>query len=69
MVDKGTLDLCLRGVGFPAERKELVDGTFARGCPSEALIALLDLPERSYRSEDDVLCALGDTAYCGRLDR
>jgi hypothetical protein len=64
MVDKGTLDQCQHGTGFPARRKELVDRASANRCPSEALIALVDLPERVYLSEDDVLCQLGDTAYC-----
>ena len=64
MVDKGTLDQCRQGTSFPAHRKELVDRASANRCPSEALIALVDLPERIYLSEDDVLCQLGDAAFC-----
>ena len=68
MVDKGTLDQCLQRTSFPAHKRVLVKSTSGSGCPSEVIIPLLDLPERTYLSENDVLCQLGDTAYCSRVD-
>ena len=64
MVDQGTLEQCVRGTNFPAQKDAFVKGASGNGCPSEAIIALLQLPERAYGSERDVLCQLGDTAYC-----
>ena len=64
MVDQGTLSRCLRGTSYPVHKDVFVRGAAGNACPSEAIIALLELPERDYASERDVLCQLGDTAYC-----
>ena len=64
MVDQGTLDRCLRGISFPAHKGAFVKGASGNGCPSEAIIALVELPERTYGSERDLLCQLGDSGYC-----
>jgi hypothetical protein len=64
MVDKGILDLCVRKVAFPADVRRISSAASGAGCPGDVVIALLDLPERAYRSADDLLCALGDPAYC-----
>jgi hypothetical protein len=68
MVDKGTLDRCLQGTSYPAHRNQLIDRASANRCPGEVLIALVDLPEGTYPSEDDVLCRLGNPAFCGRSE-
>jgi len=64
MVDKGTLEFCVRDVAFPAGKRSISVAASGGGCPGDAVIALLDLPERVYTSTDDLLCALGDPAYC-----
>ncbi len=64
MVDRGILELCVREVAFPADRRRVCFVASGGGCPGDVVIALLDLPERIYVSTDDLLCALGDAAYC-----
>lgn len=64
MVSQGILSFCARNVVFPASKRTIVYTASECACPGDVLIALLDLPDRTYLSEDDLLCALGDPAYC-----
>ena len=64
MVDCGTLQFCVREIAFPADKRLICVAASAGGCPGDAVIALLDLPERAYASAGDLLCALGDPVYC-----
>lgn len=64
MVDKSTLDECLRGISFPASKDEVAECAGGNSCPSEVLSELRDMHVTSYRSEDDVLCNLGNITYC-----
>jgi len=64
MVEKSTLDGCLKDIGFPADRDELVECASGNSCPSDVIGQLRDMPSMSYHSTDDVLCRLGDISYC-----
>jgi hypothetical protein len=64
MVDVGILQFCVHEVAFPADKRRVTLAAAKSGCPGDVVIALLDLPEGSYLSEDDLLCRLGDPAYC-----
>ncbi len=64
MVDKGTLDQCLRDVTFPAGRDEIVECVAGNSCPPEVIVSLQSLRAGSFRSEDTLLCELGDPRYC-----
>ncbi len=64
MVDKSTLDECLSGISFPASKDEVSECATGNTCPSDVLGQLRDMQVTSYRSEDDVLCHLGDISYC-----
>jgi hypothetical protein len=64
MVERGILESCVRDVTFPADKRRVCFTASGGGCPGDVVIALLDLPERSYTSPDDLLCALGDPASC-----
>lgn len=64
MVDKSTLDQCLKGISFPARRDEIVECATGNSCPHEVLTQLREMRMSNYRSEDDVLCHLGNTNYC-----
>jgi hypothetical protein len=64
MVDKRTLDGCLKDVGFPADGPEIADCAAGNSCPDEALVELRRLQARTYRTEEGILCELGDPSYC-----
>jgi len=64
MVERGILELCVRDVAFPADKRRVCYAASDGGCPGDVVIALLDLPERGYVSADDLLCALGDPTAC-----
>jgi len=64
MVDKSTLDRCLEGISFPADKEEIAECAMGNTCPSDALTQIHDLQVSTYRSKDDVLCHLGDISYC-----
>ena len=64
MVDKSTLDQCLTGISFPAGSDEIADCAAGNSCPNDVLLQISDLRVSSYRSEDELLCHLGDISYC-----
>jgi len=64
MVDKSTLDRCLDGISFPADKEEIAEQAMGNSCPSDALTQIHDLRLSTYRSEDEVLCHLGDISFC-----
>jgi hypothetical protein len=64
MVDKSTVDGCLKGVSFPASKDEVGECASGNSCPQEVFSQLQDMHVTSYHSEDDVLCNLGNLTYC-----
>jgi hypothetical protein len=64
MIDKDTLDGCLKDISLPAHTREIADCATGNSCPGEVVSRLRMLPPRKYRSEDDLLCNLGNTQYC-----
>ncbi len=64
MVDKSTLDACLRGIHFPVDGPTLVDCASGNHCPPDVLSQVESLPSRTFTSEDELLCRLGNTEYC-----
>ena len=64
MVDKSTLDDCLRGISFPADGRTIVDTAGYNSCPSDVLSKIGDTPGYTFESEDELLCDLGNTPYC-----
>jgi hypothetical protein len=64
MVDKSTLDSCLSGIIFPADGNVIVDCSSGNHCPPEVIAQVESLPSRTYGSEDELLCRLGNTEYC-----
>jgi hypothetical protein len=64
MVDQGTFDQCLKGISFPAGRDELVECVAGNSCPRDVIAELESLRAGTFRSEDQLLCELGDPRYC-----
>ena len=64
MVDKSTMDQCLKDISFPITREEIADCAAGNSCPRQIVTQLREMHLASYRSEDDVLCHLGNIAYC-----
>ena len=64
MVDKGTLDRCLTGISFPADRDEIADCVAGNSCPRDVVAQLQALRAGTFRSENEMLCDLGDPRYC-----
>jgi uncharacterized protein DUF2795 len=53
-VNRAELEVLLEGVALPASRDELVDYAAAQDDGNEPVAALRGLPEREYRSLDEV---------------
>jgi hypothetical protein len=64
MIDKSTLDACLQGIHFPAKGDELVDCASGNDCPRDVISQIQAMPSRTYGSEDELLCRLGNINYC-----
>ena len=64
MVDKSTLDNCLKGISFPADGNVIVDCASGNSCPREVISQVEALPSRTFRSEEELLCGLGNHEYC-----
>ena len=64
MVDKSTLDSCLKGISFPADGNVIVDCSSANSCPREVISQVQAMPSRTYGSEEELLCRLGNSEYC-----
>lgn len=64
MVDKQTLDGCLEGITFPASGLDILECAQGNDCPTEVMSKMNDTPGYTYRSEEELLCDLGDTSYC-----
>lgn len=64
MVDKSTLDECMHGISFPASSEEIAECATGNSCPRDVVAQIQDLGASSFRSEEDLLCQLGDTSYC-----
>ena len=58
------MDLCLQNIGLPASRDEIVECAAGNGCPREAIAELQSLRAGAFRSQDELLCELGDPVYC-----
>ncbi len=64
MVDKSTLDTCLQGISFPADGNVIVDCASANSCPHDVISQVQSMPSRTYGSEEELLCRLGNTDSC-----
>ena len=64
MVDKSTLDGCLHGISFPADNTTIVESASSNHCPQDIISQVESMPSRTYGSEDELLCRLGNTEYC-----
>lgn len=64
MIERSTIDSCLRDISFPASRDEVVDCAAGNSCPHETLGQLREMQVTRYSSKDDVLCHLGDLSAC-----
>lgn len=64
MVDRGMLESCLRGIRFPVDSDVMVDCASGNDCPSDVMSQLKEGPSGTFRSEEDLLCKLGNTSYC-----
>jgi hypothetical protein len=64
MVDKSTLDQCLKDISLPASRDEIVECVAGNNCRRDAILELKNLRAGTFRSEDALLCELGDPRYC-----
>lgn len=65
MVDKSTLDTCLTGISFPVDANVIVDCASGNDCPDEVVSQVQSLPSRTFSSEEELLCRLGNHEYCG----
>lgn len=64
MVDKSTLDSCLTGISFPADSDVILDCASGNDCPSDVTAQLRSMPSHTFRSEEEMLCRLGNSSYC-----
>ena len=64
MIERSTIDSCLRDISFPAGRDEVYDCAAGNNCPRETLDQLRQIEVSRYNSKDDVLCHLGDVSAC-----
>jgi hypothetical protein len=64
MVDKSTLDACLKDISFPADGRTIVECAEGNSCPRDILSQVQTMPPLTFGSEDDLLCRLGNTEYC-----
>jgi len=64
MVDKNTLDACLKDISFPADGHTIVECAEGNSCPIDVLSQVQAMPPLTFSSEDDLLCRLGSTEYC-----
>ncbi|MEX2219860.1 MAG: DUF2795 domain-containing protein [Phycisphaerales bacterium] len=54
------IELLLSGLDFPATRREMIGHARDMACHRVVVLALRDLPERSYRSASDVMREIGN---------
>jgi len=64
MVDKSTIDRCLDGITFPVAAQTVADCAQVNACPSDVISQIRDSSAGTFRSEEQVLCTLGDSTYC-----
>ena len=64
MIERSTIDGCLRDISFPASRDEVYECAEGNSCPRETLDRLREMQVSTYSSKDDVLCHLGDVSAC-----
>ena len=64
MIDRTTVESCLRGISFPAGKDDIVSSAVSNSCPSDTISQLRGMEVSRYSSKDDVLCHLGDISYC-----
>ena len=64
MVDKKILDDCLKDVSFPVDRDEIADCASGNSCPREVISQMQQMSPRTYSSEEELLCQLGNSRYC-----
>jgi hypothetical protein len=64
MVDKSTVDRCLEGITFPADGRTIVECAQTNSCPSDVMSKISDSPGHTFRSEEELLCSLGNSPYC-----
>jgi hypothetical protein len=67
MIDKSTLDRCLSGISFPADGHKIVDCASGNSCPLDVISQVQAMPSRTYGSEEELLCRLGEASYCGTV--
>ncbi len=64
MVDKSTLDACLKDISFPADGHTIVECAEANSCPRDVLSQVQAMPSRTFGSEEELLCRLGSIDFC-----
>jgi Protein of unknown function (DUF2795) len=64
MVDKSTLDACLKDISFPAAVHTIVECAEGNSCPRDVLSQVQAMPSRTFSSEEELLCRLGNSDYC-----
>jgi hypothetical protein len=64
MVDKTTLDKCMSGISFPADGHTIVECASGNSCPRDVISQVQAMPSRTYGSEEELLCRLGNSDYC-----
>jgi hypothetical protein len=64
MIDKSTLDGCLRGISFPASGDEIAECASGNGCSGDVTSQMSSFGSERFSSEEDLLCRLGNHSYC-----
>jgi hypothetical protein len=64
MVDKSTLDRCLTDMTFPADGHTIVECASGNSCPRDVISQVQAMPSRTYGSEEELLCRLGNSDCC-----
>ena len=64
MVEKSTLGECVKDISFPIGGPEIVDCASGNNCPREVISQMQRMSPRTYDSEEELLCQLGNSRYC-----
>jgi hypothetical protein len=64
MVDKSTLEPCLKDISFPADSETIIECAEGNLCPREVLTEVARVPSRTFSTEHELLCSLGNPEYC-----
>lgn len=65
MIDKSTMDQCLRDISFPVDGRTVAECAEGNLCPSDVVAQVQQHASQTFQSEAELRCILGDRDACG----